>query len=190
LALGVGGGTERFAVVEVSPAIPLAIPSMTFDVLAQFRGLAGTFLGEGSIIPFAGQLAETIQHVVKEECQPDAFPPAVDADKIHSVVPIATAHQRQTMFAEPKAIFDRANQKRRRTDNNPCGPTSGLPGSDRRAIHSPGHSRRAPVFQRSRRRGSDSNSATLIPTPFDSGAFHGSAGSTVEHRPDWARPPI
>ena len=58
---------------------------------------------------FAGQLAETIQHVVKEECQPDAFPAAVDADKIHSVVPIATAHQRQTMFAEPKTIFDRPN---------------------------------------------------------------------------------
>ena len=57
----------------------------------------------------SGQNGKLFQHVVKKKRQPDAFAFSFFADEIHTVVPIAAAHQRQTVFAEFQAIFDRAH---------------------------------------------------------------------------------
>jgi len=49
------------------------------------------------------------EHVVQEEGEPDALALAFIADEIHSIVPVAGAHERQAVLAEPQSILDRAH---------------------------------------------------------------------------------
>src|SRR5438270_513923 len=49
------------------------------------------------------------EDVVKEEGEPDAFATAFFSHQVHPVVPIAGAHQGQTVLAEFQSMFDRAH---------------------------------------------------------------------------------
>jgi hypothetical protein len=63
----------------------------------------------GSIAAQARHLGEARQYLVQEEAEPDALAAALDADPVHAVVPVAGAHQRQTVLAEPQAVLDGAH---------------------------------------------------------------------------------
>ena len=52
---------------------------------------------------FSGDLLEPHEHFIKEESQPDAFALAVFAHKIHAVVPVAGADERQAMLPKSQA---------------------------------------------------------------------------------------
>src|SRR5204862_1788715 len=97
LAFRVGGRSERLAVVEIGPAIPLAVPAILLDVLAQVSNLGQAFISEGKVATLAGHRHKPIEHVVKEEAKPHAFAPPVFTHQVHSVVPIAATNQGQPM---------------------------------------------------------------------------------------------
>jgi len=54
LAFGVGGRAEGLAIVEIGAAVPLAVPGMLLDVLAELAGFGGAEFGEGDVAPVAG----------------------------------------------------------------------------------------------------------------------------------------
>ena len=109
LAFRIRLGAERFAIVEVGAAIPLAVPGVLLDVLLQLLRLREAAFGKGDVLPRARQLGELREHIVKEKGQPDTFAAALFADQVHAVVPIAAADQRQAVFAEVQAVLDRAH---------------------------------------------------------------------------------
>ena len=106
LAFQIGLGAERFAVVEVGAAIPLAVPGMQLDVFLQLAGVAEAAIGKGQVAARAGQPGKLRQHVVEEERQPDAFAAPRVPHAVHAVVPVAAPHQRQSVLAEFQAALD------------------------------------------------------------------------------------
>ena len=52
------------------------------------------------IMTFVGEVGNVCQYRIEEPADPDAFTFAVRADAVHAVVPVADAHQRQTMRAK------------------------------------------------------------------------------------------
>ena len=97
---------ERRAVVEVGPAVPLAVPAVGFDAASQQGSLSGTGLRQGHVTPTVRQPGEQLQVFVEEKGQPDAFALAALADAVHAVVPVAAAHKRQAVRAETQAVSD------------------------------------------------------------------------------------
>jgi hypothetical protein len=65
-------------------------------------------LDEWQIAAQAGHLGEAHEHLVEEESEPDAFAFAL-AHQVHAVVPVAGAHERQAVLAEPQAVQDGAH---------------------------------------------------------------------------------
>src|SRR5688500_10643680 len=100
LTFGAGGRAHRLTAVEVRPTIPLAVPGVSLDVLPEFRGLPQAQVGEWFVLAPPGDGFESYEHVIEEECQPHAFPLAVLADQIHSIVPISGSHEREPVIAE------------------------------------------------------------------------------------------
>ena len=49
---------------------------------------------------------ELSKHVAEKEAQPNALAPALHADQVHAVVPIARTHQRQAPLAEAQSVSD------------------------------------------------------------------------------------
>ena len=108
-ALDIRRCAERRAVVEPGAAVPGAVPGAQFDVVAQIGGLALAACGEIDIVAQARQLLELRQDRIEEEAEPHAFALAACADQVHSVVPVACSHQRQTVDAEAQRALDRPN---------------------------------------------------------------------------------
>jgi hypothetical protein len=109
LAFGIGRGSEWRAVVEVGAAIPCAVPAVLLDVLDELGPVLVALLRERGIVAKPRDICEVCEHRAKEERKPDTFPPAVDTHEIHPVVPVAGAHQRQSVRAEAQSVQDRAH---------------------------------------------------------------------------------
>ena len=75
----------------------------------QLPCLGEATVGKGDVVARARQFGKLGEHVVEEERQPDAFAAALFAHQVHAVVPVAAAHQRQTVFAEFQSVFDGAH---------------------------------------------------------------------------------
>ena len=82
---------------------------MLFEALAQPLRLTLAALDEWLIAAQARHLGKAHQHLVEEEAEPDALAPALVSNPVHAVVPVAGAHQRQAMLAEPQAVHDGAH---------------------------------------------------------------------------------
>ena len=108
-AFGAARRAERRAVVEVGAAVPLAVPAVLLEALAQPGALALAARGEGGVAARTRERAELPQHFAQEEAQPDALALAAHPHQIHAVVPVAGAHQRQAVRAEAQAVRDRAH---------------------------------------------------------------------------------
>src|SRR5580692_7388467 len=102
-------GTERFAVVEISAAIPLAIPGVLLDVLLQLSRLRVTMIRKGDIFARARQSRELGEHIVKKEGQPNAFAASLVSDAIHAVIPIATTHQWESVSTKLQPMLNGAH---------------------------------------------------------------------------------
>ncbi len=73
-AFGVARRTERRAVVEVGAAVPLAIPAVLLDVLAQAgRPRRGKSSAKAASPCARATLGELPEHFAQEEAQPDAL---------------------------------------------------------------------------------------------------------------------
>ena len=109
-ALVVGRGPERRAVVEVRAPVPLAVPAVLLELLrAAWRPPPRSVRRMASSPTPRRDRAELRQHLAQEEAQPDALAPALDADQVHAVVPVAGAHQRQAVRAEAQPVHDGAH---------------------------------------------------------------------------------
>jgi hypothetical protein len=109
LAFFVLGRAQRRAVVEVRPAIPLAVPAVLLDVP---RSRPASTVYRSASAPrrrAAAPGGELREHVKQEERQPHALASALLADEVHAVVPVAAAHQRQAVLAKPQSAIDRAD---------------------------------------------------------------------------------
>src|SRR6185312_5214348 len=96
----VAGRAERRAVVEVRAAVPLAVPAVLVDARAQRARLGRAALRESRVAAVARDRRETLEHVMAEEGEPDAFALAFRAHLVYAVVPVARADQRQPVLAD------------------------------------------------------------------------------------------
>ena len=105
LAFGVGCGAEWLAVVEIGAAIPLAVPGMLLDVLLQLPAWARQSSAKAD--RRAGAPSRRIGSAHRRGRTPARhFRPALLADQVHAVIPVAAAHQRQAMVTELQSVFD------------------------------------------------------------------------------------
>src|SRR4030042_186853 len=72
---------------------------MRLDVPAHLSRLCLALFGEGVIAAPAGNLTELHKHIIQEKAQPDAFAFPLCAHHVHAVVPVAGAHERQSVLA-------------------------------------------------------------------------------------------
>src|SRR5712671_4950997 len=79
LTFRIGGRAERFAIIEVSAAIPLAIPRMGFNVFTQPFRLFLAVLPERFITTTPGKRGKLLEHIEQEKCQPDTLALAAGA---------------------------------------------------------------------------------------------------------------
>ena len=79
---------------------------MLFDIPAQLGRFPLAALDKGCVITHAGNLNKLYEYSIKEESQPDTFAFAVFAHKVHAVVPITRADERQAVLTESEAIKD------------------------------------------------------------------------------------
>jgi len=97
LALAVLGRAKGRTIVIVGAAIPLAIPAVFFNGLADRLGLGAVALGVGGLTHTFAKRGKGRQRAVEEPAQPDAFPFTFNAHAIHAVVPVAGPHKRNPM---------------------------------------------------------------------------------------------
>jgi len=65
-----------------------------------YHGFRFTVTGKVEVTAQTGQSRKLVEIFIKEECQPDTFSFSVLSDQVHSIVPVSTAHQRQTVCTE------------------------------------------------------------------------------------------
>src|ERR1044071_7473562 len=104
-----GMGAKGGAVVKVSALVPLAIPAMVFDILTELLGLGCATFSKSHIVATSRKFAKSCQHIEKEEGEPDAFTSSLSADHIETIVPVAAANERETVFTESEAVLDGAD---------------------------------------------------------------------------------
>jgi hypothetical protein len=100
---------KRFATVKIGAPIPLAVPCIFLDISLQLLRLRQATLRETRVPTPARNFSKLPEHVVKKEREPDAFAAAFFSHQVHPVIPIAGAHQGQTVLAEFQSMLDRAH---------------------------------------------------------------------------------
>src|SRR5439155_16046287 len=88
--------------------IPLAVPSVFLDVFLQLPRFGEATLRKSRVLARARQFSELPEHVIKKECEPDAFAATFFPHQVIAVGPIYRAHQRQTVYAKFQTMLDRA----------------------------------------------------------------------------------
>ena len=109
LALIVLGGSQRSAVVEICPAVPRAVPGVRLQSDTQLLGSLPAPIGIVGLAAPLSHFCKRVQHADEEPAVPDALALSVGADLIHAVVPIAGAHQGQSVGTQPIAVLQGAN---------------------------------------------------------------------------------
>src|SRR5881227_3366940 len=93
------------AVVEVGAAVPAAVPGVFLQRGPQRLGPLPAPGRTRRVANLVGQVRERLQHGDEEPAVPDTLALAVGTDLIHAVVPVAGAHQGQTVRPEPVALL-------------------------------------------------------------------------------------
>src|SRR5664280_1386444 len=99
---------ERRSIVKIAAAIPAAIPTVSLKGLAQRRRVLPPGCGAIVLTALLGERNEISNGGVKKPTQPYAFALAAGADPVHSVVPVASTDQRQTVRSERKTTIETA----------------------------------------------------------------------------------
>ena len=102
-ALDVTCGAERSAVVEESSAVPVAVPTVALERPPERLHVASPPGRARKLAARLGDASKGGQNGVQEPSQPDALPPALIADSVHAVVPVARTDKRQAVYANRQA---------------------------------------------------------------------------------------
>src|SRR5262249_20372695 len=106
-ALVVDLRAQRRAVVEVGPAVPLAVPGRLLHRPDQLPDAPAAGFSVLLIAAPLGQLGEAPQAHHLEPGDPHTLALATGADLVHAVVPVAAAHERQAVLAQLPAVLQR-----------------------------------------------------------------------------------
>src|SRR5271156_3924924 len=115
-AFGVLRGAQRRAVVEISAAVPLAIPAIVFQSSLEAADVQAPRLSTLALATAIRELCKLPQDGVQEPAEPYAFALAVLSHAVHAVVPVTGAHQRQAVTSHIQAAVQGARavlEKRR-----------------------------------------------------------------------------
>ena len=107
-ALRVLGRAQRSAVVEVRPPIPVAVPAGGLQRPPERIPVRAPHARTLSFAAGFGDRRPLGEGRVQEPAEPDALAPALGADSIHPIVPVAGADQRQAVAADREAPVERA----------------------------------------------------------------------------------
>src|SRR5262249_3962829 len=99
---------EGGAVVEVGAAIPVAVPGVGLDGLTELLRARVTQIRPSAIRTGLRQWLERAEAGDVEPPDPDALPLPPGANEVHAVVPIARAHERQPVGAQPPTVVEGA----------------------------------------------------------------------------------
>src|SRR5574341_1367664 len=102
-------GTQWLSVIVISTAIPVPIPGIGFKCNAQVLSLLT--IRSGLVFCGRKQIADTREiheHGMQEPSQPDAFSPSLNADVVHSVIPITSTDQWQSVGPACRALSEGA----------------------------------------------------------------------------------
>src|SRR5437660_6145587 len=96
-AFGVLPGSERRAIVKVSPAIPCSVPSLSVDGLCELGGAGATALRFVMEFAQGEQFCEISKDTNFKPGEPDALALTAQSNPVEAVVPIASSDQRESM---------------------------------------------------------------------------------------------
>ena len=99
-------GAERLAVVKKGTFEPLAIPGGPAQGVFPAKGGLLPALGARTVTTLMGQRRKVGHQLTQEPTQPDRFALSFNAYPVHAIVPVAAAHQRQSVAADPKAAVN------------------------------------------------------------------------------------
>src|SRR4029453_4157815 len=97
------------SVVEIRSAVPRAIPCVRLQSDPQLLGSLPATIGIVGLVAPLRQFCECLQHADEEPSVPNPLALSVGANLIHAVVPVAGAHERQSVGTQPIAVLQRAN---------------------------------------------------------------------------------
>ena len=107
-ALLIARRTHRRAVVEPGAPVPVAVPRFTFQGDVERRHMPAPTGGPGPLPPAVGEVRKSAQGRVQQPPQPDTLAAPAFADAVHTVVPIAAAHQWQAVHADRQTVVQGA----------------------------------------------------------------------------------
>ena len=103
----VGDRAKRRSIVEISAAIPVAVPGLALEGVLQGGGVLTPGRRALGVVMLIRQIGECYQRRIQEPAEPDALPLAAGADAVQTVVPVAGAHQRQAVRASCETLVER-----------------------------------------------------------------------------------
>ena len=97
-ALRITVATERRAVVVIGAAVPGAIPAACLQGIGETVTVLAVTGEARPIVAAFAQRQEVAENLIQEKPEPDALAAPFPSDAVHTVVPVARAHQRQAVF--------------------------------------------------------------------------------------------
>src|SRR5207237_146165 len=108
-ALIVLSGTQRCAIIEIGPAIPLAVPGTLLHGPPQVPALVPIVSGTLCLAASLRERGEVRQESEQEPAVPNALALSAAAHAIHAIVPVAGAHERQSVRSEAATMLQGAH---------------------------------------------------------------------------------
>src|SRR4029453_14567061 len=105
LALVVLSGSQGSAVVEIRSAVPPAVPGVRFQSNPQLLGSLPAPMGIIGLAALLSQFCKRAQYTDEEPPLPNALALPVNTHLIHAVVPIAGAHEGQSVGTQSIAVL-------------------------------------------------------------------------------------
>src|SRR5216684_1145506 len=104
-ALGIRCRAKRRAVIEISAAIPFAVPTFALERRFQSANVEPPVFRALVFASAVRNLCELPENRVQKPSEPDTFTLTVLADAIHAVIPVARSNQRETVASHCQAAI-------------------------------------------------------------------------------------
>src|SRR5947209_5077599 len=98
-------GAQGRSIIEIRPAIPLAIPPMLLHGAPQALRLVAIVSGTFCFAARLRESGEVRQDRQQKPTVPNALALSGTTHAIHAVIPIAGAHERQSMRSEAESVL-------------------------------------------------------------------------------------
>src|SRR6266536_4851232 len=100
--------SQRGAVVEIRAAIPVAVPRLLVQRDLERGRMPQPRAGMRLLVTTFRHPREFTERRMEKPPEPDAFPAPLPADPVQAVIPVARAHQRETVGPDRERPIERA----------------------------------------------------------------------------------